>query len=288
VQHAPSLLTSWTFEPLQLIPVVVAGLLYFRRAQTLAARGHPVASWRLWSFGTGLALTFIALASPIDAVGEQQSFSVHMIQHLLLGDLAPLAIVLGLTGPLLRPVLSFHWIEQLRVLAHPLVALPLWAVDLGAWHLPVLYQAAIHHSGVHALEHLMFFTFGALMWAPLVEVLPGPVWFGTGAKIGYVLVVRLYETVLANVFGWAGRVFYPYYSGRPRLFGLSALADQGVAGGVMLVEGSIVTVLLLAWLFLRLGKEGELRQRLIEEGLDPASVARAVRYGRGKELAGSR
>ncbi len=56
----------------------------------------------------------------------------------------------------------------------------------------------------------------------------------------------------------------------------------------MLVEGSIVTVVLLAWLFLRLGKEGELRQRLIEEGLDPASVARAVRYGRGKELAGSR
>src|SRR2546429_374415 len=82
--------------------------------------------------------------SAIDTVGEQQSFSVHMVQHLLLGDLAPLAIVLGLTGPLLRPVLSFHWIEQLRVLAHPLVALPLWAIDLGAWHLPVLYQAAIH------------------------------------------------------------------------------------------------------------------------------------------------
>lgn len=288
MEHAPSLLTSWTFEPLQLIPVVLVGLLYFRRARTLAARGQPVARWRLWSFGIGLALIFLALASPIDTVGEQESFSVHMIQHLLLGDLAPLAIVLGLTGPLLRPVLSFHWIERLRVLAHPLVALPLWGLDFGLWHLPFFYQAAIHHSGVHALEHLMFFTSGALMWAPLVEVLPGPVWFGTGMKIGYALVVRVYETVLGNVFGWAGTVFYPYYAGRPKLFGLSALADQGVAGGVMLVEGSIVTILVLSWLFLRLGKEGELRQQLIEEGLDPASVARAVRYGRGEELAGSR
>ncbi len=286
MDHGPSLLTSWTFEPLQLVPVVLAGLLYYRRAHTLARRGQPVAAWRLWSFGAGLFLIFLALASPIDTVGEDQSFSVHMIQHLLLGDLAPLAIVAGLTGPLLRPVLSFHWVNSLRVLAHPLVALPLWAVDFGAWHLPVLYQAAIHHSGVHALEHLMFFTFGALMWAPLVEVLPAPIWFGTGTKLGYVLAVRLYETVLANVFGWAGTVFYPYYAHRPRLFGLSALADQGVAGGVMLVEGSIVTIAVLAWLFIRLAKEGELKQQLIEQGLDPRAVARAVRYGRGEGLSG--
>jgi hypothetical protein len=67
---------------------------------------------------------------------------------------------------------------------------------------------------------------------------------------------------------------------------LSAAADQGLAGGVMMVEGSIVTIGALAWLFLKLAQEGELRQELLEQGLDPRSVKRAVRYGRGQELSG--
>jgi cytochrome c oxidase assembly factor CtaG len=211
-----------------------------------------------------------------------------MVQHVLLGDLAPLAMVAGLTGPLLRPVLAVHWIERLRALAHPAIALPLWAIDLYVWHLPFLYQGALHHSGVHALEHFSFFGFGALMWAPLIEVLPGPAWFGTGAKLGYILIVRLLETVLGNVFLWTGHVLYPFYERPVQRWGISALGDQGIAGGVMMVEGSLVTIGALAWLFMRLGSESELRQRLIEEGADPASVARAVRYGRGKDLAAGR
>jgi cytochrome c oxidase assembly factor CtaG len=119
------------------------------------------------------------------------------------------------------------------------------------------------------------------MWAPVVETLPAPEWFGTGAKLGYIACVRLIETVLGNVFLWSGRVFYPFYDGG---HGLSALQDQGLAGAVMMGEGSLVTLAALSWLFLRMGAEGELRQRLLEEGLDPRAVRRAVRYGRGKEL----
>src|SRR5205807_2880909 len=139
----------------------------------LKLRGTPVPRWRLWSFGTGLFLIFVALASPIDALGEQQFLFMHMIQHVLIGDLAPLACVAGLTGPLLRPVLQFDWVNRLRVLTHPFVALPIWAVDLSVWHLPFLYQAALHHDSVHALEHGLFFTCAGPMWAPVVEVLPG-------------------------------------------------------------------------------------------------------------------
>jgi putative membrane protein len=284
----PSPLTSWTFEPLQLVPILVVALLYARRSRTLARRGTPVASWRLWCFGLGIGGLVLALASPLDALGEQQFLWAHMAQHILLGDLAPLALVAGLNGPLLQPVLQFGLVQRLRVLAHPLIALPLWAVDLYVWHLPVLYQAALHHDSIHALEHLMFFTGGALMWAPLVEVLPGPAWFGTGAKLGYVVCVRLLETVLGNVFVWSGRVFYPYYEHALPRWGLSAQSDQSIAGAIMMIEGSIVTLGAIAWLFLRWGAESELRQRLIEEGLDPASVSRAVRYGRGEELAGRR
>ena len=245
-------------------------------------------AWRVWSFGTGIALAVLALASPIDTLGEEQFLFVHMIQHILLGDLAPLALVAGLTGPILRPVLALPGVSRLRVLAHPLVALPIWAINLYVWHLPYLYAAAVHHDSVHALEHFCFFTGGAIMWLPVLETLPAPEWFGTGAKLGYIAAVRVVETILGNVFFWSGSVFYTVYTHQNRLWGLSALEDQGIAGAVMMIEGSIVTLVALAWLFLRMASEGELRQQLLERGLDPRTVKRAVRYGRAEELSRSR
>ena len=277
-------LTHWSAEPSRLLPVAIAAFLYWRRALTLRRRGAPVPFWRQLLFGLGLALLLLATASPIDWLGEERLFSFHMLQHVLLGDLAPLCIVAGLTGPLLRPILQFGFVDRLRFLAHPLVALPLWVINLLVWHLPAAYEAALGSDAVHALQHLCFFTFGALMWAPVVEVLPGPEWFGTGWKLGYIVVVRLVETVLGNVFLWAGGVIYVTYEDSPRLWGISPLADQGIAGGVMMVEGSLVTIGALAWLFLKLAQEGELRQQLLERGLDPRAVNRAVRYGRAEEL----
>lgn len=274
--------TSWTFDPLQIVPTILLATLYARRVRTLLARGTHVPAWRIASFATGIALLFVALVSPIHAIGEQL-FSFHMLQHVLLGDLAPLALLAGLTGPILRPALAHLY--GLRFLANPFVALPLWAVNLYVWHLPFLYEAAVRHDTVHALEHLCFFTGGTIMWLPVLETLPAPEWFGTGAKIGYIAVVRGVETVLGNVFFWAGSVFYPaVYVHRQRLWGLSPLEDQGLAGAVMMIEGSIVTLVALAWLFLRMASEGELRQRLLERGLDPRVVKRAVRYGRAEEL----
>jgi putative membrane protein len=278
---APSLLTSWNLEPLQVLPAALVAAMFAKRCRTLARRGAPVPRWRRLLFWLGMALVLVALVSPLDAFAEQELFSAHMLQHVLLGDLAPLCFVAALTGPVLRPVLRIGVVDRLRVLAHPAVALPVWAVNLYAWHVPFLYEGALHHDAVHALEHLLFFTCGALMWAPVVETLPAPEWFGTGVKLGYIAVVRLFETVLGNVFLWSGTVFYPFYDGGR---GLSALQDQGLAGAVMMGEGSLVTIAALSWLFLRMGAEGELRQQLLEEGLDPRAVRRAVRYGRGKEL----
>lgn len=280
----PSLLTSWNFEPLQVVPTLVIALLYARRVRTLRDAGTPVSRWRVWSFGTGLFLVLLALVSPIDAFGEHEFLFMHMIQHILLGDLAPLAFVAGLSGPILRPVLSLPGVMRLKFLTHPLVALPLWAVDLYVWHIPFLYQGALHHSAVHALEHFCFFGFGAVMWAAVLETLPGPQWFGTGAKLGYVAGVRVLATILGNVFIWAGTIFYPYYEHPTDRWGISALGDQQIAGAVMMVEGSIVTLAALAWLFLRMAQESELRQQLLERGMDERAVKRAVRYGRAGVL----
>ena len=278
------MLDAWTLDPLQLVPIAAAALLYARRAQTLAARGTPVPLWRRLVFWTGIALVLLALVSPIDEVGEEDLFFVHMLQHVILGDLAPLCFVAGLTGPMLRPVLALRPVERLRILAHPLVALPLWTVNLYVWHLPGAYQAALEHPPVHALEHIAFFTCGALMWAPVVETLPAPVWFGTGMKLGYIAVVRVVESVLGNVFVWTSSVIYPWYEHARPFHGISAVQDQNLAGVVMMAEGGLVTIAALAWLFLRLAEEGELRQRLLEQGVDRRTVDRAVRYGRGKDL----
>jgi cytochrome c oxidase assembly factor CtaG len=280
---SPSLLSPWTLEPLQVVPTVVVAALYLRRTRTLAAQGRPVSVWRRVAFWTGIGLVVLALNSPIDALGEEHFFFVHMTQHVILGDLAPLCFVLGFNGQILRPVLKYKMVERLRVLAHPFVALPVWAVNLYVWHLPYLYDAALHHDAVHALQHFCFFTAGCLMWEPVVETLPAPVWFGTGMKFGYIAAVRLLETILGNVFIWSSSAFYSVYRHPPE-WGITPVHDLNLGGVVMMAEGSIVTAVVLVWLFFRLANEGELRQRLLEQGYDPRQVRRAVRYGRADEL----
>ena len=277
-------LTSWTFDPIQLTGFALLGFLYYRRVATLAARGVPVDAWRRWSYGAGLGLLFFVLASPVDALGEKQFLFMHMIQHIVIGDLAPLLMVAGLTGPILRPLLALPYVGRLRVLGHPLIALPLWAFNLYIWHLPALYEAALHHDAIHALEHTLFFACGALFWAAVLEPLPGPAWFGSGAKLLYIVVARVVGMVLANVMLWSSGVFYSTYDHAAR-WGITPQSDQGIAGSVMMIVDSIVTISAIAWLFLKLAGESELRQRLIEEGHDPAIATRAVRYGRGEELA---
>jgi cytochrome c oxidase assembly factor CtaG len=245
--------------------------------------GQRVSRWKQASFWAGIAIVVLALNSPIDSLGEHHFFFLHMLQHVILGDLAPLCFVAGLTGPMLRPVLALPGVDRLRVLAHPLVALPIWAVDLYVWHVPFLYDAALHHDSIHALEHFCFFTAGCLMWEPVIETLPAPAWFGTGMKFGYIAAVRLLETILGNVFIWSSTAFYGVYRHPPE-WGITPVHDLNLGGVVMMAEGSLVTAVILVWLFFRLARESELRQQLLEQGFDPRQVRRAVRYGRAGEL----
>ncbi len=283
----PSLWTSWTLDPLQLAPIALIAIAYGVRARTLARRGQAVPGWRIALFALGIVLLVVAIASPLAAVAEDELFSFHMAQHLLLGDLAPLCLLAGLTGPILRPLLALPGVMRLRVLANPLVALPIWAANLALWHVPAFYEAAVESSGVHAIEHIAFFSAGVILWLPVLETLPAPEWFGTGAKLGYIVGVRLIGTLIGNVFIW-GEPFYDIYGAGDDYLGLSPQADQSLAGSLMMLEGSLVTVVAIAWLFLRMAQEGEIRQELLERGHDPRVVRRAVRYRRWHELAGTR
>jgi len=247
-----------TFEvaPLQLAPAAVVGVMYFVRARTLARRGAPVAAARQWCWYGGLALMVATLVSPLAHLSDELFFA-HMVEHLLLADLGALLLVLGLTGPLLQPVLGAPGLHWLRVLAHPVVALSLWAANFYLWHLPALYQGAVEHDAVHALQHLLFVGFGIGMWMALLGPLPKPAWFGNGAKIGYIVAVRLIQSVLANALLWSSGVLYPRYAAGERYWGITPANDQSAAGAIMMIEGSIVTILLFGWLFARAARESD-------------------------------
>lgn len=275
-------------DVIQLAPLLILGVLYARRARTLAVQGRPVPGWRQACFYAG----FVTIGAALTSLGgdSQELLSAHMVEHLLLGDIAALLIVLGLTGPLIAPILRIRFFDRLRVLAHPLVAFPLWAIDLYVWHLPVLYQAALRHTGLHALEHAMFLGLGINMWMCLFGPLPMPAWFGNLGKLLYIVAVRLTGAVLGNVFLWSGRAFYPFYNRGDAVWHVSPIADQNLAGAIMMIEESILTLGLLCWLFLRTARESEERQDLLDfastRGLEltEARATRAVAAGRGGDL----
>jgi putative membrane protein len=276
------------FAPIELLPILIPALLYWLRASHLAERGRPVPFWRQVSFASGLLTIALSLIG-LGEISDELLYG-HMIEHLLIGDLAAILLVLGLTRPLLQPILAIKPFDRLRVLAHPAIALPLWAIDLYVWHIPALYEKTLSSPPVHALEHGMFIFFGCLMWMPVLGPLPKPAWFNAGWKVVYVIGVRFVGAVLGNVLIWSGTVFYPVYEASDAAHGIDPLTDQGIAGAIMMGEGMIVTLAVLSWAFLKWAADTTERQRLLDlaeaQGieLDEARAARAVEAGQGKHL----
>jgi putative membrane protein len=277
------------FAPLELLPLTLAAFLYAKRSLTLAQKGRPVPLWRQLCFAGGLLVILVAQASPVAHIAEELVIA-HMVEHLLLGDVATLLLVLGLTGPLLQPLLSVRAFDRLRALAHPLVAFPLWAANLFFWHIPVMYDAAYGGAPLHALEHACFVFFGCLMWMPVFGPLPKPQWFTAAWKVVYVIAVRFTGAILGNVLMWSGSVLYTQYAAGERSWGLTPLQDQSTAGVIMMIEGTFLGLGLLAWVFFEAAREGIEKQRLLdlaqERGveLDAERAQRAVAAGHGDRL----
>lgn len=251
----------------EVLPPLVATVayltLYTRRLRTLAAEGRPVATWRIYCFVAGVLTVLGVQIGPADNLADSLLVA-HMAQHILIGDIASLMIVLGLSGPVLQPLLHIRLTRPIRVLASPLVALALWAADLYAWHIPFFYQAAINHDLVHSLEHACMLWFGCLLWLALIGPLPKPAWMRGWGALGYVIGVRLLGAILANILIWGQTVYYPVYRLRDAPRGIAPLSDQNLAGGLMMVEESLLTVILLAWLFYRFATQDEQRQELVD------------------------
>jgi putative membrane protein len=277
------------YGPLELAPMLIAAGLYAKRSATLAARGRPVPLWRQICFASGLLTIVVALISPISDVAEQLVIA-HMIEHLLLGDIATLLLVLGLTGPLLQPILAIPVFDRLRVLINPAIAFPLWVLNFYLWHIPALYDAAYGGAPLHALEHATFIFFGCLMWMPVFGPLPTPSWFTAGWKVVYVIAVRFAGAILGNVLMWSDSVLYTIYRPGEREFHISPVTDQSIAGVIMMVEGTFLGLGLLAWFFFQAAKQGVEKQRLLDLALERGVVLeesraqRAVASGNGARL----
>ena len=268
----------WFADPAVLAPLALIVVIYVRRfREARRESGGRGATWvHALAFAGGMLALLAALVTPIDGLGEDYLFSAHMFQHVLLGDIAPLLLLLSLSRVILRPVTRrLMGVERaLGPLASPITAIVIWLGTMYLWHIPALYDAAIQHPLVHALEHLSFFAAGIALWWPLVQPIPmrhgltglQPLAYIAGAKGG--LAAR------GLVLAWSSTAFYPFYEDAPRIWGLTAVEDQNVAGVIMMVEQSLTLVMVLVWVFVRMltrSEEEQLRRERLEEAQVPAS-----------------
>ena len=251
-------------------PLLAGGIyvpLYFQRAWTLKRQGRPVPGWRVASFVAAVVTVVAIQLPPFDTVADEVLLA-HMAQHIIIGEICSLFIVLGLTGAMLQPLLHMRFTRPFRVLTNPLVALALWAIDLYTWHLPLFYQLAIRHDLVHALEHASLLWFGMLLWLALLGPLPKPAWYEGWGGVGYVFGVRCVGAVLGNILLWTQTVVYPVYEASDARRGLNPVSDQNLAGGLMDTVQIVLTTVLMCWLFMRWARRDEDRQALLDLAAD--------------------
>jgi len=257
-------LADWSAPTVVVLGAALALLLFAQAFARLRARRTDLAPWsRAALFGAGLALVVLPLVSPLDVAGDDRLLSAHMLQHVLIGDLAAALLVVSVRGPLLffllpppvlRPLAGFRPLRALlSVLMRPLVSLALWAAAILAWHVPRAYDYAAAHPVVHDLEHLSFVVTGILVWTQLVDPAghrrlrrPQRILFGLAMLV-------LAQPVVDMLLFSSSTQYARYADPANRLFGISPLTDQRLAGAVMMVEqlltvGTCVALLLRPYL----------------------------------------
>ena len=261
--------SSWSID-WPLAAIAVTAVLYLLGGRLSATKSDAGKRWRGVAFYAGLATLALAVGSPVDTYAGEL-FWVHMIQHVLLMMVAPPLLLLGrpwprisrplplgLRRPLARSVLAGPTLaparNAFRRLGAPLPAFALFNGTLLLWHLPVFYDLTLRDGPVHYLEHALFFGTALLFW---VHLLPGAAsrpLLADGARAVYGAGALGVSWILAIVLGLAATPIYGAYAALAhRPGGLSALADQQLAAGVMWVPGSVpycivLVVVALRWL----------------------------------------
>jgi putative membrane protein len=271
---------AWSLEPGSLIAVALVGGVYARRwRQVRAMSSRPGAEapvWRLVCFLGSLLAALVALVSPLDTLSDQLFFA-HMIQHILLLDLVPILAILGLTKAILRPATRAVRDLERRAgpLAHPAFAVVLYVGVIWTWHVPAAYDLALRHPAVHVFEHATFLLAGSLYWWHLLSPIRARRRLSGMGPVAYMASTKLFVGALGMGLAFAPTALYSYYVHHARVWGISALDDQSLAGIIMAVEQSLVMGIALVVLFIRMLSESE-REQLRRE-----------RYGLGGYEAGA-
>jgi len=184
---------------------------------------------------------------------------MHMVQHILLLDIAPILLILGLTKVLLRPATRrMNAIERRAgYLAHPAFAVIAYAGLMWLWHIPAMYDLALRHDPIHVLEHLCFALAGGLYWWHLLSPIRSRMRLGGMGPVMYMVSTKLLVGLLGLVLAFAPTAIYPFYEHHPHYWGLTPGEDQNMAGLLMALEQSIVMGIALVYLFVRMLAESE-------------------------------
>jgi putative membrane protein len=263
IAHVASVSGSdWTPDVplLATLAAVGGGWLWLVALVNRAHPATPVARWRVASFLGGLAAIAVALASPVDTYADDL-FSVHMVQHLLLGFVAAPLLVLGspglvtlraAPGPLRRRVLVplLHG-RPVRLITHPAVTWTAFAVAMWVAHFSPLFAWALASEPVHRFEHLLLLGTGYLFWLQAIGSDPIPNRLGWSGRFIYLFVGMPVSSLLGLAIVAQTDVLYPAYA----LDGVaSALADQRLAGTIMWVGADLISIVLiglLVWMWTR-------------------------------------
>jgi len=243
---------SWNPEALLLVPLLTVGYV-------VALRHYSAPRWRIACFAASMVLVLAVTITPLETLAMNYLLVVHLLQNVVLAEWAPLLVVLG-TPPALAAALTS--LPAARVLTHPAVALPLWLGNYMLWHLPWLYDTALEnpHSLLH-LEHALYFATGVLMWWSIVQDEPHRL--APGLRAGVVFAAFVLGSPIGLVIALVPEPIYDFYVDAPeRLWGLTALEDQRLAGILMSVEQAIVFFAVFAFFFFRFLAEEDRRAAL--------------------------
>jgi putative membrane protein len=247
-------------------------------ARRREAGGRGAGALQAAAFAGAILALLAALVSPLDGLGDNYLFSAHMLQHVLLGDIAPLLLLLSLSRVIMRPLTRrLMAVERaLGPLAHPATGLVLWLVLMYLWHVPALYDAALESPVVHLLEHASFFTAGIAVWWPLIQPVPMRRRLTGMWPLAYIGTAKFGLAVLGLYLTWSPNVLYAFYEDVPRIWGLSAADDQNVGGAIMMVEQSLTFVIVLVTVFVGMLTRSEAEERRRERLEEAASASSAA------------
>ena len=252
--------TSWTFAPVAIAAIAAYGVIYGLRWRTVrrtdGARGAP--AWRAVLFGIGLLCLLAAIVSPVDRISDQLA-SGHMVQHLLLADLAAIALIGGFTKAILRPATRrIHVLERKAgPFAHPVFGAVAYIGVMWMWHVPFMYDATLEHEAVHVAEHVTFAGAGFLYWWHLLSPIRSRLRLAGMGPIIYMAATKVLVGFLGVLLGFAPRLLYDGYGTTGERWGMDPLDDQHVAGLIMGLEQSLIMGIALAWLFTRMLGEAD-------------------------------